>query len=90
MNTLALFGLCLAVCVAGALATYRWVIRPLVHRNPPLPQRTPEDVLADVDAHRRKRETATCFDIWPDAPSWRTAETQHRIDTAKQRKEEDR
>ena len=62
--------------------------------RPPLPQRTPEDVLADAANHRARREAEqeaddldTCRYIWPNPPTWRTAKAQHRHDTAKHRKE---
>lgn len=52
------------------------------------PKRTAADVMADLAQARRQRDLATCRAIWPDPPSWRTAQAQHRIDTAKQQKEE--
>ena len=74
-------------------AGWRW----LRDTRPPLPQRTPADVYRDVDDYRARRaeeqaadDLDNCRVIWPDAPSWRTAKAQHRHDTAKQRKEEDR
>lgn len=35
-----------------------------------------------------RRDLAACQAIWPDPPSARVIEAQHRLDTAKQRKEE--
>lgn len=56
MTALALFGLSFGTCLAAAAAAYRWIIRPLKQRDrPPLPQRTPADVLADAAAHRARR-----------------------------------
>jgi hypothetical protein len=37
---------------------------------------------------RSKRDLNICRDIWPDPPSARVIETQWRLDTAKQNKEE--
>lgn len=98
MTALALFGLSFGTCLAAAAAAYRWIIRPLKQRDrEELPQRTPADVLADADAYRARRiaeqaadDLDTCRHIWPNPPSWRTAQAQHRHDTARQRKEEDR
>lgn len=61
------------------------------HRNqqrPPLPQRTAADVWADAAAHRAALDLDRMRAIWPDPPSWRTAEAQYRHDTAKQQREE--
>lgn len=52
------------------------------------PKRTAADVLADVRKARRLRDLHTCQAIWPDPPSWRVTEAQHRHDTARQRKEQ--
>lgn len=49
--------------------------------------RTPDDVARDAAAHRAQLDLAECFDIWADAPTWKTAKAQYRLDTAKQRKE---
>jgi len=71
----------------------------LRHRysRPPLPRRTPAAVRTDVATHRACRQLAQAISdhdeiwaIWPDPPSARVIETQHRIDTAKQRKENDK
>jgi len=71
----------------------RWLLRHLPGgraERPPLPRRTPADVVRDAAAHRAAIDLDTCRAIWPDARSWKTAEAQHRIDTAKQRKENDK
>jgi hypothetical protein len=38
---------------------------------------------------RSKRDLNICRDIWPDPPSARVIEAQQRIDTAKQKKQEE-
>ncbi|MFC5802755.1 hypothetical protein [Streptomyces formicae] len=49
---------------------------------------------ADAASHGPQRLAQALHDydqvwaIWPDPPSWRVAQAQHRIDTAKQRREE--
>lgn len=79
--------------IAGAIyltvlgLALRWLLRRLPGGSRPLPQRTPADVLADAAAHRAARDLDLMHAIWPDPPSARVIEAQHRHDTAKQRKE---
>ncbi|GGU52219.1 hypothetical protein [Streptomyces lavendofoliae] len=68
-----------------AAALYVAVAKPF--RADP-PRRTPEDVQRDIAERRARRDLDTCRGIWPDPPSWRVAATQHRLDTAKQRRKE--
>ncbi|MFI2349743.1 hypothetical protein ACH492_22350 [Streptomyces sp. NPDC019443] len=82
-------GIWLAIAVTAAIVWARY------RRQPPLPQRTPADVYRDAADCRARREAEqvaddldNCQAIWPDPPSWRTAEAQHRHDTAKQQREE--
>ncbi len=64
-------------------------------RRPVVPQRTPDDVHRDVDINRACRRFAQVLDdadnvwtIWPDPPTARVIELQHRLD--QHWKEEDR
>ncbi|MER5461621.1 hypothetical protein ABT010_13225 [Streptomyces sp. NPDC002668] len=90
MSDVALFALCLVAAVAAGVAAGRWVGRPFKQRA-----QTEADVHADAAAYRARRQAEQraddldiCRYLWPNPPSWRTAVTQYRHDTAKQRKEE--
>lgn len=78
------------VLAAGWLVTFgaaiAWLCRHLPSSRPQ-PKRTAADVMADLAQARRDRDLTTCQLIWPDPPTWKTAQAQHRHDTAKQRKE---
>lgn len=81
----------MAVACVAAWAVHR------TRRRPPLPTRTPADVWNDVDTQRAARQLRQAIDdndavwaIWPDPPNAHLIELQHRLDTAKQRKDEDR
>lgn len=79
------------LAAVGYLALLVLFFRAVGRRLPggrPQPRRTPANVARDLDKHRAARDLDTCRAIWPDPPSWRTAQAQHRIDTAKQQKEE--
>jgi hypothetical protein len=78
----------LAAWVAGVWLTLAVAVAWAWHRAKRRPRRTAADVMADLAQARRQRDHATCQAIWPDPPSWRAAEAQWRIDTAKQQKEE--
>ncbi|MFG3510208.1 hypothetical protein ACGF5F_32450 [Streptomyces sp. NPDC047821] len=57
-------------------------------RPEPAPHRSPAHVQRDIAENRARRDLNTCRAIWPDAPSARVITTQHRLDTARQRKED--
>jgi hypothetical protein len=63
----------------------RWLLRRLPGGKP---KHTAAQVTAALQEARRARDLATCQLIWPDPPSARAIETQYRLDTAKNRKEE--
>lgn len=55
------------------------------------PHRTPADVARDAAEHRRKREIADLYRLWPDPPDWDAQAGLQRLRDAiqQQRKEND-